>query len=343
MSRKSFGLDIGTTTVKIVSLHEGKDGFVLDAAIIAPMPAKGMVSESPLDEEEVAQAIKKAAEDAGIDSKFANVSLPEAQVYTKVIEMPVLSDKELSSAIFWEAEQYIPIPLSNITFAWSVLKRPQKATINDKMEVLMVGAPTAVVNKYKKIAALAGFTISSMETQILSAIRALVTGPGFPPSLIVDIGETSTTLAIVKDEVMIFTYTTPTGGAAISRSIAGSFSLSQKEAEEYKKTYGFSDRVFGGKISQAAQPILMTILTEVKKALSFYSQKYKDEPIKQILLSGGTAKLSGLNIFFANNCGIETDVATPWKRLGSQQVPKPILDNGPEYTIAAGLSERDYE
>ncbi|MEX2007561.1 MAG: type IV pilus assembly protein PilM [Candidatus Levyibacteriota bacterium] len=342
MRKKSFGLDIGTTTVKMVSLSPGKDGFILDASIIAPMPAKGMISESPLDEEEMAQAIKKAASDAGIDSKFANVSLPETQVYTKVIEMPVLSDKELSSAIYWEAEQYIPIPLANITFVWSVLKRPQKATAGDKMEVLMVGAPTAVVNKYKKIVAMAGFAVASMETQILSAIRALVT-PQFPPSLIIDIGEISTTLAIVKNGIMIFTYTTPTGGGAISRAIAGAFSLSQKEAEEYKKTYGFADRVFGGKISEAARPILMNILTEVKKALSFYGQKYKDEPIKQIQLSGGTAKLPGLNIFFANNCGIETVIATPWKRLASQQIPKPILDNGPEYTIAAGLAERDYE
>jgi len=343
MSKNSFGLDIGTTTIKMVSLSAGKNGFVLDASIISPMPAKGMASESPLDEEEMAQAIKKAVRDAGISSKFANVSLPETLVYTKVIEMPALSDKELSSAIYWEAEQYIPIPLSNITFVWSVLKRPEKATIADKMEVLMVGAPTTVVNKYRKIVGMAGFTINSMETQILSAIRAIVTGPEFPPSLLVDIGEISTTLAIVKNGVMIFTYTTPTGGGAISRAIAGAFGLSLKEAEEYKKTYGFADRVFGGKISQAAQPILMTILTEVKKALSFYAQKYKDEPIRQILLSGGTAKLPGLNIFFANNCGIETVIATPWKRLASQTIPKPILDNGPEYTIAAGLAERDYE
>lgn len=342
MSKKSFGLDIGTTTIKMVSLSQGKDGFILDASIIAPMPEKGMLSESSLDEEEMGAAIKKALNDSGIESKFVNIALPETQIYTKVIEMPVLSDKELSSAIYWEAEQYIPIPLSSITFVWSILKRPQKSTPGDKMEVLMVGAPTTLVNKYKKIINMAGLTVVSMETQILSAIRALV-GSQFPPSLLVDMGEVSTCLAIVKDDIMIFTYSTPTGGGAISRAIASSFGLSAAEAEQYKKTYGFADRVFGGKIGLAAQPILMTILTEVKKALSFYDQKYKDEPIKQILLSGGTAKLPGIDAFFANNSGIETVVATPWKRLASQQIPKQILDNGAEYTIAAGLAMRDYE
>ncbi len=343
-NKKSFGLDIGTTTIKMVSLSPGKDGFfVLNASIIAPMPAKGMISDSPLDEEEMAQAIKKAVIDSGIEGKFVNISLPETKIYTKVIEMPVLSDKELSSAIYWEAEQYIPIPLSNITFVWSVLRRPNKPTPQDKMEVLMVGAPTVLVNKYKRVIAMAGLSINSMETQILSAIRALNSGPSAPPSLIIDIGELSTSLAIVKDGIMVFTYSTPTGGGAISRAIASNFGLGEREAEEYKKTYGFADRVFGGKISLAAQPILMTILTEVKKALSFYGQKYKDNPIKQIILSGGTARLPGINIFFANNCGIETVVANPWKRFINQQIPKQILDNGADYVIAAGLAERDYE
>lgn len=343
MNKRSFGLDIGTTTLKMVSLSPGKDGYILDASIIAPIPERGMASDSPLDEEEMARAIKKALSESGINSKFVNVSLPESQVYTKVIEMPVLSDKELSSAIYWEAEQYIPIPLSNITFVWSVLKRPQKANAQEKMEVLMVGAPTALVNKYKKIINMAGLVISSMETQILSAIRALILGPDFPPTLIIDIGEVSTTLAIVKDGIMVFTYSTPTGGGAISRAIAGSFGLSEQEAEEYKKTYGFADRVFGGKIGQVSSPILMTILAEVKKAISFYQEKYKDQPIKQILLSGGTSKLPGINVFFANNCGIETVAATPWKRLASQQIPKQILDNGPQYVVAAGLAMKDYE
>lgn len=342
MSKKSFGLDIGTNTLKMVSLSPGKDGFVLDASIISPIPPKGMMSDSPLDQEEMARAIKKAADESGIDTKFVNISLPETQIYTKVIEMPVISDKELSSAILWEAEQYIPIPLANVTFVWSVLRRPQKPTPEDKMDVLMVGAPTILVNKYKKIVNMAGLMVSSMETQILSAIRALI-NPASPPTLLVDVGEMSTSLAIVKDGIMVFTYSSPTGGAAISRAIASSFNLSIAEAEMYKKTYGFADKVFGGKIGVAASPILSTILIEIKKALSFYEQKYKDSPIKQIVLSGGTSKLPGINLFFANNCGIETVVGNPWKRLINQQIPKQILDSGPEYTIAAGLAERDYE
>lgn len=343
-NKKSFGLDIGATSIKVVAL-EGKPGaFILKAAHISPAPAKGMLSESPLDEEEMAQSIVKAVKEAGIDGKAVNVALPENQVYTKVLEMPVLSDRELASAIYWEAEQYIPVPLTNITLVWNVLKRPEHPTPTDKMEVLMVGAPTMLVSKYQKIISIAGFEISGMETEILATTRSLVSDDKFPTSLIVNIGAVSTSFAIIRGGVMVFTYSMSIGGAAINRAIATDFGLSPQQAEEYKRVYGISGKSLGGKIGKATEPILNSILGEIKKSIAFYSQKYKDDsPIRQIILSGGTAKLPGIEIFFANNSGIETAIANPWKVLSSQQMPKTILDNASDYTIAVGLAMKDYE
>lgn len=344
MKKKPFGLDIGATTIKLVWLDSGQGGYVFKSSIIAPTPSKGMMSEAPLDEEEMAQAIRKAADDIKIDAKFVNVALAENQVYTKVLEMPVLSEKELRSAIYWEAEQYIPVPLTSITLAWNVLKKPEVNAAGEKMQVLMVGAPTVLINKYQRIISTAGFTVSAMETEILSAVRALVSDNNFPTTLIINIGSVSTSLAIIRKGIMVFTYSMSIGGAAINRAIASDLGLSDAQAEEYKKAYGFSDKTLGGKIGKATEPILGSILTEVKKSIAFYSQKYKDDSsIKQIILSGGTAKLPGIDMYFANASGIETVTANPWKILSSQQVPKEILDNGPDYSIAVGLAMRDYE
>lgn len=344
MNKKAFGLDIGATSIKLVWLDGKKGAFILKAALISPAPAHGMMSESALDTEEMAQALAKAVKDAGVDTKLVNVALPENQVYTKVLEMPVISDRELASAIYWEAEQYIPVPLQNITLVWNVLKRPNTATEGDKMQVLMVGAPTLLVNKYQKILQMAGFSVNSMETEILSTLRSLVLDDTFPTSLVVNIGAISTSFAIVRNGVMVFTYSMSIGGAAINRAIATDFGLTPQQAEEYKRVYGISQKSLGGKIGRATEPILNSILSEIKKSIAFYSQKYKDDsPIRQIILSGGTAKLPGIEIFFANNSGIETAIANPWKVLASQQMPKEILDNASDYTIAVGLAMKDYE
>lgn len=350
MKTKPVGLDIGGSSIKAVWFAESDNALSLAAAITVPTPAKGMLSEAPLDEEEMSRTIHQMMADAKIDTNLVNVALPENKVYTKVLEMPVLSDKELSSAIYWEAEQYIPIPLDTITLDWKVLRRPEKIDTTSKMQVLLVGAPTSLIMKYQKILNMAGLEISYIETEILSAIRAL-TFPYtqkkdtlFPNTVIVNIGAMSTSLAIVKGGIIVFTYSIAIGGSAINRAIASDFGFSLSQAEEYKKTYGISKQEFEGKISESTKPILLSIVGEVKKAIAFYKERYKsDMALQQILLTGGTAKLPGIDLFFAENCEIESATANPWLMLENQQVPREIIDNASDYTVAIGLGLRDYE
>ncbi len=338
---KSIGLDIGLTSIKAVSLSRQNNNFVLDAFQTIGTPPKGMLSEAPLDEEEMATTLKKTVDNLKVNSKSVNIALPDNQVYTKVIEMPILSDKELSLAIYWEAERHIPVALSTITLVWIVLRRPSNSSSNEKMQVLMVGAPTVLINKYQKVLRMAGLTLNSIETETLAIVRALVV-PSLPPTIICSIGAMNTSLAIIKDGILVLTYSIPTGGNAISRSIEADFGLTPVQSEEYKKTYGFSKVGVGQKIGKSTQPILTSILLELKKALAYYSQKYKDDSIiQQILLSGGTARLPGIDLFFAENLGIETVVAMPWKIFPNQQVPMEMLNGTADYTIALGLAMRD--
>lgn len=343
MKNKVFGLDVGATTLKAVWMDRKKDGYILNSVFTAVSPVKGMTSESPFDQEEMAQVIGKMMKDANIRSRNVNISLPENQVFTKVIEMPFLSDKEIASAIYWEAEQYIPVPLNTITLDYQVLKKPETPDSNQKMSILLVGAPTQLINKYETIFEMVGLTISSVETEILSVLRAIVTDANFPTTLIVNIGAISTSFAIVKQNTLVFTYTVSIGGTALSRAIAADFGLTAQQAEEYKKTYGISDANFGGKIGRATEPILQSILSETKKSLAYYNEKNVEDPIKQIIISGGTAKLPGFNAFLARNLATEIVIANPWKLLVSQDVPKEIIDEAPSYTVAVGLAMREYE
>jgi type IV pilus assembly protein PilM len=343
MKNKAFGLDIGTTTMKAVWLDKVNDGFSLNSVFTMPTPARGMLSESPLDQEEVAQAITKIVDEAHIGSRMVNLALPESQVFTRIIDMPVLSDKELSSAIYWEAEQYIPVPLNSITLDYRVLHRPAATESDTKMSVLLVGAPTMLVDKYDRVLSLAGISIASLETEILAVVRALIIGESNPPTLIANIGAVNTSLAIVRNNLITFTYSVATGGIALSRSIAADFGFSFQQAEEYKKTYGLIQGDMGGKIGKATAPVLAAILTEVKKALAFYNEKFPTEPVQRIFLSGGTAKMPGLDTFFTTNTGLTTSIANPWNVLVSQEVPDEIINDAPEYALSVGLAMREYE
>jgi type IV pilus assembly protein PilM len=156
--------------------------------------------------------------------------------------MPVLSDDELASAIKWEAEQYVPIPLTEVTLDWQVIFRPKTPAPDSKMEVFLVAAPMKVVNKYLKILKMANLRPIAVETDIIAIARSLVgNNPYSPTTLIVNIGASTTDLSIVRVGAIAFTRSIATGGTAFARSIAQDLGFELPQAEEYKKTYGLDE------------------------------------------------------------------------------------------------------
>jgi type IV pilus assembly protein PilM len=344
MKSNAFGLDIGTNSIKVAWVNRENNTLSYASSLSVPTPLQGMQSESPFDHQEMAQIINKLVIDAKISTNNVNIALAENHAFTKVVEMPMLSDKELSSAIYWEAEQYIPVPLDTVTLAWSKLQPIKSAVTEERMQVLLVAAPKDLIKRYQSILELAGLSIVSVETEILSVIRSLIPINNAPTSLIANIGAMSTTLGIVQNGIIVFNYSVPLGGVALTRAIASDFGLQPDQAEEYKRVYGLSDKNFGGKVGQAIEPILTSLLTEVKKALTFYTDKYKNEnPITQILLTGGGSNLPGLGVYFAQNMGLEAVSANPWKMLNIQGVPAEVEARGPEFSVAIGLALKEYE
>lgn len=344
MKSNVFGLDIGSTAIKVVWLDRDKEVIKYASALSVPTPQQGIQSESPFDQQELAQIINKLVIDAKITTNNVSIALSENHAFTKVIEMPVLSEKELSSAIYWEAEQYIPVPLDTVNLAWSMLRPIKTSLSEEKMQVLLVAAPKELIQRYQTVLDIAGLTLVSVETEILSVVRSLLPNDNTPTSLVANIGSLSTSLGIVQKGVLAFNYTVPLGGIALTRAIASDFGLQLVQAEEYKRVYGLSDKNFGGKIGKAIEPILQTLLNEVKKAMTFYAEKDKNQsPITQILFTGGSANLPGLGVYFAQNIGVETVIANPWKMLNIQAVPEQIEAEGPAYSVAVGLALKEYE
>lgn len=340
----SFGLDIGATSMKLIWLQKQRSGMMLKSCMMTVTPAKGMFSESPFDQEAMAQAIQKLMIDAKVTIKNVNVALPENQVFTKVIEMPELSDKELSSAIYWEAEQHIPAPLKTMALDYKVVKRNISDQLSSKMQVLLVGAPNTLVHRYQQIFEMTGLTITAIETEIISVVRALVPSNAASVLLVVNIGALSTSLAIVQNGIVVFTYSVPLGGLAMDRAIASNFGFTPTQAEEYKKTYGINDQNLGGKISQALQPILLSILSEIKKAIAYYADKNKnDNPLSQVILTGGSSLLPGIDLFVARNTGLETIIGNPWKIHQVAGISPELLEQGPRFSVALGLAMRTDE
>lgn len=335
-----LGIDIGSHSIKIVEVAKsGAKSKLLAAGSIATPPG-ALTSNSSADQEAIAVAVKKLLKDTGATSREANIALPESQVFTRVIDVPQLSSRELASAIKWEAEQYVPLPLDQVNLDFSVL-RDSKQTGKPTMEVLLVAAPKALIERYLTLLELAELAPIAIETEIIAAARALSrTSLNLKTVLIASLGAQTTDFAILQDGILAFTRSISSGGEALSRALAQKLEFDVSQAEEYKKTYGLETNKLEGKIVEAVKPIMDTIIGEMKRAVAFYAERYPNRRIEAILLSGGTAKLPGMVVYIATEMNIETQLGNPWLGMDRDSRFSVLDPQGPVFSVAVGLALR---
>ena len=314
-----FGLDIGSSAIKAVQISGSKGKYQVEGIGLGVNPVGNMLTEAPTEMGVMAEAVRKVVSEAGIKLKRAWAALPEAQVYTRVIELPPLSEAELANALSWEAEQYVPVPLTEVNLDWEIIRRPEKAGTVEKMEVLLVAAPKLAVDRIVGLLQSAGLEPVGVETEILAMTKAAVSGGGIEsgvPTLLCHMGASGTNLAIVEFGKLIFAYHLATGGVALTRAISQALGLEFVQAEEYKRTYGMDESQLEGKIKQALVSTLGAVVVELRKAMSFYATRNPNLRIKRVLVSGGGAQLPGLGGYLTGELNIEVVVANPLAGMG---------------------------
>lgn len=341
----AVGLDLGSSAIKIVRLERDKNNSPLHlvAAAMVPTPAGGLTSEVASDQELVAIAVRKLLNDMHIVDNEAFVALSESFVFTRVIELPLLSEAELESAIKWQAEQYIPLPLSEVTLDFVILTKPKDSKA--KMQVLLVAAPLRVIERTLKMLELSQLTPLALETEIIASVRTFgIHQPRDGVTMIVDSGAITTDLSIVANGSLLFTHSTSLAGEAITRTIATGFNFERSQAEEYKRVYGLDEQHFQGKVRATIKPIVDTIVEEIRKSLAFYQEKNPNLPVKTIVLSGGTSLLPGLVGYLASVLGVEVQLGNPWNGIliDSTSVITVPPHDAPIFGVATGLALRPF-
>ncbi|MBM4402109.1 MAG: pilus assembly protein PilM [Candidatus Cloacimonetes bacterium] len=358
-----FGLDLGSHTLKAVELAKHGDSFHLQTFGSTPTPAGSILSESELDQKELVKAVNNLVKETGINSRNVTTAFAESQIFTRVIEIPEMSEKELASAIRWEAEQYIPMPLSDVKISWMVLgrekgkeKRPARHSLREgeaggeksegiKMKVFLVAAPLTLIEKYMKVVRRAGLTPVVFETEIVAIARAFSPKKDHLPStMIVSIGASTTDLCIVDGGVIQFTRSIGTGGAALARAVAQELGFEMGQAEEYKKSYGLLEDQLEGKIMNSIKPVFDVIVNEIDRARLYYQTHQSTSVVKRIVLTGGSAQLPGIVVYLAENLGVEVQIGNPWENvLVPDKLKEKVdqLENQVNYAVAVGLAMKE--
>ena len=334
------GLDIGSKTIKIVELK--KEGNFLKLNGSGIIGFKGASPDRFKEEKELsnlAQVIKKLHKEAQISSKDVTIALPEEKVFTRIIKFPLLTDQEIASAIKWEAEQYIPIPISEAIIQHQIISRDEKG-VSPGVKVLLVAVSRNLVEIYVKLLQSAGLNAIKAETELLALSRVLA--PIDRVSLIIDFGASSTDIAICDKGILSFSRSIPTAGNAFTRAVAQNLNVTPQQAEEYKKAYGLSSSQLEGKIKGALDPIVRLVSDEIKKAIYYYQTEEKGDAPSAVILSGGSSGLPEAVSYLSKALGLEIVVGNPFSRISlTPEVSKVVAPYAPLYSIAVGLAMAD--
>lgn len=336
----SVGLDIGTKSIKVVELNRDGKGFALRSA--GAVGYNGIGIDAALTDEkavaDLAGTIKKLMRDAKIGSKDVAISLAETQVFTRVMQFPLLNDAEIASAVKWEAEEYVPIPIKDAIIEHQIIDRAEQ-TNPPQVLVLLVAVLRTLVENYISVCEKAGLNVVGVETELISMVRSLA--PENAPSLVVDFGAHSTDIAITKNGQLYFSRSVPTAGDAFTRAVAQSLGVTVQQAEEYKRTYGLREDQLEGKVGRALSPIIKVVAGEIKKAIHYYQLNIKGETPTSVILAGGSAGLIGLTPILTELLGMEVTIGTPFSKIKvDPEAARGLANYAPLYAAAAGLAMR---
>src|SRR3989344_1337826 len=347
----AFGLDVNDSSVKIIKLI--KNGKNFSVASFNKTKIKPGIVESGIikDQKALAEAIRSACKTVKgkkLNTKHVVASLPEEESFLQVIQMPKMSEKELKSAVVFQAENYIPLPIEEVYLDFEIIV-PVKDSL-DHTDVLVVATPKKIVDSYVSCLKSAGLIPVAMDVESQSVLASLIKDKTSEfPIAVIDIGENTAEFIVFCGHSIRFTYSIPISSGQLTSAISEDLKISSEKAEEIKIKYGISDfkkkaPATAVKALKAEEKVLDDLVGQIKKYVYFYQEHASHEHlftpsvIKKIILCGGGATLKGLPAFLTEKLSVQAEIGNPFINIPMTKRDKTDPNDFLSFAAALGLA-----
>lgn len=334
-----FGLDIGTTAVRLVELHGNGPVKTLVKYAYVPVDSKIVLSDSKTDQQKLAQVIKDLLAQARMTTRNVAVGIPSQRVFTAVVDFDRLPQAELSKAIRYQADSLIPTPLDSSKIDWAVIgDSPKDKT---KVEVLLSSVENTFVEQRLDMLESIGLEVIAFEPDNLALTRAMVAQDNGLPQMVLDIGSKSTDLVVTMNGAPRLTRSIPTGAEAIIRAAAQNLNIEDKQARQFVFKFGLGQDKLEGRIYDAIIGTVDILTGEIDKSIKFFQSRYGETPIGRMIVTGGASALPEFPLYLANKFGVEVEIGNSWRNVSfSPERQNELLAVSNHFGVAAGLAER---
>ncbi len=345
--RNLVGVDIGSSSIKVCELKEGRKGRTLAKVAYAPIPPQTIVDGHIMNTGVVTEALLKLFSDAKITQRNIALGVSGQSVIIRKITVPMMTPAELDEQIQWEAEQHIPFDIKDVQIDYQVLrKHPDRG----QMDLLLVAAKRDEINDYAQFAReakLKPFVVDIDAFCVQNLFEALRGMPAERTVALINLGASLSSLNIVASGTSAFTRDIASGGNAISEEIQRETGMSFDQAEAYKCGDPAAISGAGGMIPQQVQQVIDsacdTIAAEIQRSLDFFMATSGESNIDQVYVTGGTGNLTPLRNAIQRRARTPVEFFNPVDGLivDSRHVPEDMLRaRHAQLAVAIGLGLR---
>ena len=344
-SKGLIGVDISSTSVKLLELSVKNDRYWVESYALVPLSEGSMVEKNILNPEAVGDALERAFNLANTPTTAAALAIPTSMVISKTIEMDAdMTDDEREVQIRMDAEQYIPFPLDEVSLDFEVL--PDRLANPNRVNVLLVATRLENIESRCEVIELAGLTPKVADVESFAIENAFkVFADTLPMGVntigVLDIGHTMTTLSVLKDNKIIYTREQVFGGKQLTQEIQNRYGLSFEEAGRAKKSRTLPDDYD----VEVLEPFLEAVVQQAARSLQFFFSSSQFNEIDHILLAGGNANIPGLAKLLQQKLGYRVTIANPFLQMGfSSKIDiKRIESDASSLMVACGLALRSFD
>jgi type IV pilus assembly protein PilM len=335
-----FGLDIGTTGIRLVELRGQGTTKALVKYAYVPVDAKLAQSDSRADQQKLAQIIANLVSEARLTTKNVAVGLPSSRVFTTVADMDRLPIGELGKALMYQADSLIPTPPAESKIDWALLgDSPKDKT---KVEVLLSSVTNNFIEQRLDMIEGIGLNVIAFEPDGIALPRAVVPLGTTMPQLVIDMGNLSTDLVVTMGDAPRLVRSIPTGANAVVLAAQQNLGIDDKQAQQFVYKFGVSKDKLEGQVYQAVINTVDTLVNEVDKSIKFFQARYTESKLERIVVTGGASAIPEFPLYLANKFGINVEIGNAWRNVSfAADRQNELLAVSNQFSVAVGLAERN--
>jgi type IV pilus assembly protein PilM len=346
MARQCIGLDIGSSSIKLVQVKAARKSFSLQNFGIEPLPPGAIVDGAIANPGAVAESIRNLSKRIHLRGKDIALAVSGNSVIIRRLHIPAMQGPALAEQMEWEVKQNIPFARDEVIVDWEVLV---PRTSDGQMEVVLVAAKREIVEQYVEAVKAAGLNPVIVDTDAFAMQNAIENAMGFSDNetvAVINIGAHFSTIVIISDGKPVFHRNLAAGGDTFTEAIRHRLAVGIDGAEAYKVGGGGSvgaAEVVPQEVHRVLAQISEQVSSEFQRTIDFYLGDAVGANLARVFLTGGSALVPQLPKAIQDRARVPVAIFDPFASIGVDAKrfdTEYLRANAPVATVAFGLSLR---